>query len=319
MSLIFTIILGLIIGSFLSVCIYRIPYGRQKGPPDWGLEEAGQEGGEGAPENVALASEENSTPQTASQAHPQESAPQQPEERELSLTYPARSFCPSCQKQLCWYHNIPLLSWLFLRGKCAFCATSIPFRYPLVEFLSASTAALSLLAFGLTWTALFVFLFCAMLIVISFIDIDYYIIPDVISIPGTILGVLFAIVNEYTEILGWPFAPGIVDSLLGVAFGGGVLFLIAEVYYRVRKREGLGLGDVKLLALTGAFFGLPGALYTMFIGSLLGSVLGLLLILVSGKRMTYQLPFGPYLALGTIIYIFASPSAPAWVGFSALP
>jgi leader peptidase (prepilin peptidase)/N-methyltransferase len=157
-----------------------------------------------------------------------------------------------------------------------------------------------------------------MLIVISFIDIDYYIIPDVISIPGTILGVIVALVNQFTNLLAWPFAADLVDSLLGLAFGGGVLFLIAEVYYRVRKREGLGLGDVKLLALTGAFFGLPGALYTMFIGSLLGSVLGLLLILLSGKRMTYQLPFGPYLALGTIVYIFASPSGASWLGLSFL-
>lgn len=305
------LMLGLIIGSFLSVCIYRIPYGRPKGPPDWGLEEETSDPSAVGDEGKPFTADQPSSAEVGEAASPE------PQEK-LSLCSPTRSFCPHCKNQLAWFHNIPLFSWIALRGRCAFCKTSIPFRYPLVELLSGSAAVLSVAAFGPTLTALGVFLFCAMLIVISFIDIDYYIIPDAISIPGTILGVVVALVNQFTNLLAWPFAADLVDSLLGLAFGGGVLFLIAEVYYRVRKREGLGLGDVKLLALTGAFFGLPGALYTMFIGSLLGSVLGLLLILLSGKRMTYQLPFGPYLALGTVVYIFASPSGAPWLGLSFL-
>jgi leader peptidase (prepilin peptidase)/N-methyltransferase len=297
-----TAIFGLIIGSFLTVCVFRLPFGRPKGPPDWEAEQE-EEAAQAAAGDVEPAAPDESVAQEASADVP----------KELSLTYPPRSFCPECKAQLRWFHNIPLLSWIALGGKCAFCKTGIPFRYPLVELLSALFAVLSLLAFGPTATAAAVYIFCCMLIVISFIDIEYYIIPDVISIPGCVIGLLIALVNQYFPFLGWPFVPGIIDSGLGVLFGGGVLYAIAEGYYRIRKREGLGLGDVKLLALTGAFFGLPGALYTMFIGSLLGSVIGILLILASGKRMTYQLPFGPYLALGTIVYIFAAPFGPPWV------
>jgi len=324
--LVATAVFGLIIGSFLTVCIFRLPFGRPMGPPDWEVEE------EASGETVAISSvAANSTAasldaagpevigEVVGAAHEEPSADSLSSDPKLSLTYPTRSFCPECKSQLNWFHNIPLFSWLALGGKCAFCKVRIPFRYPLVELLSALFAALSFVAFGPTLTAVCVYLFCCMLIVISFIDIDYYIIPDVISLPGCVLGLIFGVVNQFTGVLGWPFASGMVDSLLGLVFGGGVLWAIAEGYYRIRKREGLGLGDVKLLALTGAFFGLPGALYTMFIGSLLGSVIGILLILASGKRMTYQLPFGPYLALGTLVYIFAAPLGPPWMGLSLFP
>jgi leader peptidase (prepilin peptidase)/N-methyltransferase len=306
-------VFGLIIGSFLTVCIYRLPFGRPKGPPDWEAEEE-----EASATNLEASSTQEASKEEGSQEgdlHKDEAN----STKELSLTYPPRSFCPECKAQLNWFHNIPLFSWLALGGKCAFCKVRIPFRYPLVELLSALFAVLSLLAFGPTVTAAGVYVFCCMLIVISFIDIDYYIIPDVISLPGIGIGLALSLVNQFYPFLGWPFVSGIIESGLGVLFGGGVLYAIAEGYYRIRKREGLGLGDVKLLALTGAFFGLPGALYTMFIGSLLGSVIGILLIIASGKRMTYQLPFGPYLALGTIVYIFAAPLGPPWVFIPGFP
>jgi leader peptidase (prepilin peptidase)/N-methyltransferase len=267
--------LGAIIGSFLSVCIYRIPYGRPKGPPNFEEEESEEE------------------PPQPTQTTPK-----------IGIANPPRSFCPSCQTQLLWCHNIPILSWLLLRGKCYFCKVSISPRYPLVEFLSLICALLSVQMYGFSMTALVIYLFCAALIVISFIDIDYYIIPDVISLPGTVIGMLLATANHFLHIFEWPLAKDFWTSLIGVAVGGGGLLLISELYYRIRKRVGLGLGDVKLLAMVGAFFGFEGAFATIFYGSLLGSVIGVFLIIFFKRGASQHLPFGPYLALGTLIYIF---------------
>jgi leader peptidase (prepilin peptidase)/N-methyltransferase len=265
-------IFGAIIGSFLSVCIYRIPIGRAH---ELGLDE---EAGEGE----AI----------------------QPPLENLSLSNPPRSFCPSCKHQLNWYHNIPILSWLMLRGKCGFCKAKISARYPLVEFITACMSVLSFQSFGMTPTGGVIFVFCAALIVISFIDYDYYIIPNIISLPGTVIAILLVAINQWTGVFHAPIAPGLKDCFYGILAGAGFLLFISEVYLRLRKKEGLGMGDVKLLAMTGALFGMEGSLYTIFIGSLLGSVLGILLILVSGRKMSQQLPFGPYLAMGTLVYIF---------------
>lgn len=270
-------LLAAIIGSFLSVCIYRIPYGREKGPPNF---------------------------DDTDEEPKQEEIGQENQKSEISISKPARSFCPHCNQQLLWWHNIPILSWIFLGGKCHFCKSKISFRYPLVELLSVFFAIASVVSFGLTATALVIYTFCAALIVISFIDIDYYIIPDVISLPGTVIGILLALANHFFHFFAWPLAPDFWTSLIGVAFGGGVLLLISELYYRVRKRIGLGLGDVKLLAMTGAFFGFEGAFATIFYGSLLGSIIGILMIVVFKRGASQHLPFGPYLALGTVIYIF---------------
>lgn len=281
-------IFGAIIGSFLSVCIFRIPYGRPKGPPTY-------EEMNGLPE----LEDENSA--TVAEDKEQES-------QSLSIGNPPRSFCPNCMNKLLWWHNIPILSWVFLKGRCYFCKQGISFRYPLVEVLSSVLAVASVYSFGLTLTALLVFAYCATLIVISFIDIEYYIIPDVISLPGALLGIVVGALNHYFHLFDWPVPETIWGNLIGLGFGGGVLLAISEFYLRVRKRVGLGLGDVKLLAMTGAFFGFQGAFSTMFFGSLIGSVIGLSLILFCRKGMTHHLPFGPYLALGTIIYIFNGPS-----------
>lgn len=279
-------VLGAIIGSFLSVCIYRIPYGRPTGPPTF--EEMNGLDPESEQEQTEVSSDEV--------------------EEHLSIGKPARSFCPKCRSKLLWWHNIPILSWLMLKGRCYFCKEKISFRYPLVEILSSVLAVASVYNFGLTPTALLIFAYCATLIVISFIDIEYYIIPDVITLPGVVLGILVGVVNHYFHIFAWPLPETVWGNLVGLGFGGGVLLLISEVYLRIRKRVGLGLGDVKLLAMTGAFFGFQGAFSTMFFGSLLGSVIGISLMLISRKGLTHHLPFGPYLALGTILYIFAGPS-----------
>lgn len=270
-------IFGAIIGSFLSVCIYRIPLGR----------------------NLELGPDEDI---------PQPEVKQDPGEK-ISLTYPPRSFCPKCKAQLSWYHNIPIVSWLFLRGKCAFCKAPISARYPAVELLTAIVSVMSFQSFGMNPTGVVIFIFCAALIVISFIDYDYYIIPNVISLPGVVIGFILAGVNQYFSIFHAPIVPGLKDACYGLLAGAGFLLFISEIYLRLRKKEGLGMGDVKLLAMTGALFGLEGSLYTIFIGSFLGSVLGVLLVLCSGRKMSQQLPFGPYLALGTFVYIFAGNEA----------
>lgn len=280
----FVILFGLIIGSFLSVCIYRIPLGRSTG-----LEEL----------------EEESSPLPSPEQ--ESSLKNSPHfDRPVTICFPPRSFCPHCGKTLRWFHNIPLFGYLIQRGKCAECKTSISPRYPLVEVLTSLLAWCSWTTFEPV-TALLVFVICAGLLVISFIDIDYYIIPNVITYPGFLLGLAFGGLQSYSPIADSPpFVAGIYDSFFGVLAGAGVLLAISLFYTYVRKKQGLGLGDVKLLAVTGAFLGVPGAFYTIFVGSLLGSVLGISLMIIGRGRWSSYLPFGPYLALATIIYIFLS-------------
>jgi len=289
--LIFCGVFGLIIGSFLTVCIYRIPLGRE----DLFIEESDPN----APEQVS------SEDDIAKDIEP---SPYRPG---LTLSNPPRSFCPSCDHQLSWKDNIPLFSWLMLGGKCAYCKAGISVRYPFVELLTALAAVLSYTIFGLTATSALIFLFTCSLIVISFIDYDFYIIPNVISLPGTVLGLVVGLINQYTHVFFQPVASGIMDSVIGVLVGGGFLLIVSEGYLWLRKREGLGMGDVKLLAMTGAFFGYSASLFTIFIGSILGSVLGILLILCAGRKMTHQLPFGPYLAFGTALYLYGGPNVVA--------
>lgn len=269
------ILFGLIIGSFLSVCIYRIPAARDdfEGETIFG---------------------------------------QLDKSKGFGLNTPRRSICPKCKQQLKWHHNIPVLSWMMLGGKCAFCSERIPVRYPVVELLSALSAVLSVSVYGLTPTGFLIYVFVAVLIVISFIDIDFYIIPNAISLPGTVIGFGFALLNQFTGWFQFPVVPDVKEAFWGVLAGAGFLWLVAEFYLRIRKIEGLGMGDVKLLAMTGAFFGLPGSFYTIFLGSILGSVGGVLMILVFGRKMSQHLPFGPYLSLGTAIYLFSGTAILDW-------
>lgn len=280
------IIFGCIIGSFLTVCIYRLPFAS--------LAEE-----EALPTNELEKEEAHSFPTT----------PPTPFEN-LGISHPKRSFCPSCHKQIEWWHNIPVISWLLLGGKCAKCKTPIPSRYPIIELLTAISALTCWKLFGLTnpATAILIFAFTCAMIVIAVIDYDYYIIPNSISIPGTIIGLGVAAVNQYTHVFSPPVVFGLMDAGLGILSGAGFLFIVAEFYLRVRKIEGLGMGDVKLLAMTGAFFGVECSLYTIFIGSVLGAVSGLALILVKGRKMSQPLPFGPFLILATLIYIYVGPN-----------
>ncbi len=284
------IIFGLLIGSFLSVCIYRIPLGRSTGLEELEAEQADAEGEEQQDDTQ----DEEDIAQAINSEH---------FEDKVTISYPPRSFCPHCGNQLRWWHNIPVFSWIFLLGKCAFCRAPISARYPLVELLSAYFCYLSVTTFPLP-TAIVIYLFCAGLIVLSFIDIDYYLLPNVITYPGFLLGIILALINHFFHIFSLPLVPTIWDSLLGVLIGAGVLELIARIYMWLRNKQGLGMGDIKLLGVTGAFFGMEGAIYTMFIGSLLGSFVGIFLILIGQGKLSKYLPFGPYLAVATLLYIF---------------
>jgi leader peptidase (prepilin peptidase)/N-methyltransferase len=263
-------IFGAIIGSFLSVCIYRIPYSP----------------------SVGLTAEELGLPEGS-------------EKPVLSIDNPRRSFCPHCKAPLKWWHNIPLAGWILLRGRCAACSAAIAIRYPLVEALTGFFAVLAYQSFGTTWTALLIFALTCALIVISFIDYDFYIIPNVISLPGAALGVAVAGANQFFNIFTAPIVPNLLSSAIGVAVGAGFLLLISELYFRLRKQEGLGLGDVKLLALVGAFLGPEGALFTIFFGSLLGTIGGIAVMLLMRRGMSHPLPFGPYLALAALVFVYA--------------
>jgi len=203
--------------------------------------------------------------------------------------------CPHCDKQILWYDNIPVLSYLMLKGRCRHCRTPISFRYVCVEILGGLAALCVFLRFGLSTAAVAHYAFLASLIVITIIDIDHRIIPDIISLPG--IPVFF---------IASLFLPGITykDSALGILAGGGSLFLVAWVYHLITKKEGMGGGDIKLLAMIGALVGWKGVLFTIFVASTVGTVAGILIMLVTKKNMKLALPFGPFLAIGATTYIF---------------
>ncbi|MEE4608156.1 MAG: prepilin peptidase, partial [Desulfobacteraceae bacterium] len=236
-------VFGLVIGSFLNVCIYRLP---------------------------------------ASQ----------------SIVHP-RSACPGCAHPIRAYDNIPVVSFLILRGRCRDCGMRIPWRYPLVELLSGAFAALAVAKFGAGGQAALMYLLIAALLVITFIDIDHRIIPDVISLPGIPVGLAASFgLTDVTPL----------QSVIGILAGGGSLFLVAWGYQLITGREGMGGGDIKLLAMIGAFFGWPGVLFTIFTASLTGTLAGMAVILRQRADMKLAVPFGPFLAIGAIGYVFIGPA-----------
>jgi leader peptidase (prepilin peptidase)/N-methyltransferase len=231
-------IFGAVIGSFLNVCIYRIPAG-------------------------------------------------------VSIVKPA-SRCPACESPIRWYQNIPILSYLVLRGRCARCQHSISWRYPLVEALTGLLFLLVFRSFGMMWATPVYWVLVAALVAISFIDLDHQIIPDVISLPGVPAGFLLTFLVPW---LSWK------DSLLGILIGGGSLACVAWIYYLVTRNEGMGMGDVKLLAMLGAFMGWKAILPIIFIGSVIGSLVGVPLMLIQRANGKLAIPFGPFLSLGAIVFL----------------
>jgi leader peptidase (prepilin peptidase) / N-methyltransferase len=228
---------------------------------------------------------------------------------EESIVFPG-SRCPECKQPVAWYDNIPLLSWLVLRGRCRSCQEPISFRYFVVELVTALAAVALYLRFGLGVEWLVLFTFVAALIVITFIDLDHRIIPDVISLPGIVVGFLLSL-------RGAP-GPGPLASAIGILAGGGLLLAVAWGYHALTGREGMGGGDIKLLGMVGAFLGWRSVPFTMLFSSLTGSVVGVTLMWWTGSDTKYAIPFGPFLALGAIAYIFWGDQVIGWyLGFGA--
>jgi len=231
-----SIILGTLVGSFLNVCILRLP-------------------------------------------------------KEESIVWPG-SHCPQCKNPIKFYDNIPLISYLLLKGRCRDCHRPISFQYPLIEGITGLASLILFMKFGPSLSYLLYFIFVAALIVITVIDLYHQIIPDVISLPGIGVGLLASLIIPQITLF---------NSLIGILLGGGSLFLVATVYHWLFKREGMGGGDVKLLAMIGGFLGWKAVILTILLGSLIGSMIGIMVMVLKEKDFKYAIPFGPFLSVGAVI------------------
>ncbi len=242
---IFTFVMGTIFGSFLNVCIARIP-------------------------------------------------------EEESVVQP-RSHCPQCKTFIAWYDNIPLFSFMLLGGQCRKCKGPISGFYPLIEALTGFLALLCVWKFQFSLQAALWFLsFICPLVVISFIDLKHFLIPDIITLPFTILGMLVHMAFFHSQ----PFLQRGLDSLFGIFLGAGSLWIVAKLYEFFKKQEGLGLGDVKLMAMLGAFLGARSILFIFLFSSFLASILSIFLMIFAKYRLKSALPYGPFLALGGLLHLF---------------
>ena len=219
-----------------------------------------------------------------------------------SIVHPASS-CPHCGVKIRFFDNIPVFSYLLLMGRCRQCQASISMRYPLVEILMAFLSLALFIRFGFQLQYLQFMVFAGTLVILSFIDFDHKILPDVLTLPGIAVGWLVS------------FLPGGIswaDSLIGLAAGGGSLYLVATVYERITGREGLGGGDIKLLAMIGAWMGWQSLPLIVLMSSLSGAVIGSVFILSGGKGARTQIPFGPFLSLGALSYLFFGRQISLW-------
>jgi leader peptidase (prepilin peptidase) / N-methyltransferase len=207
-----------------------------------------------------------------------------------SIVWPA-SACPGCHRELSWFENVPVVSYAVLRGRCRTCHVPISIRYPLIEALTAVMFAAAWWYYGPGPLLASRLIFGCALIVLFAIDLEHHLLPNVITLPGIVIGFMFSFVNP----------PGWRDSLIGIVVGGGVLYLIAEGYYRIRHEEGLGMGDVKMLAMIGAFLGWQLTLLTLMLGSFAGTIIGVLLLSTGRGTMKYALPFGTFLSIGAAL------------------
>jgi leader peptidase (prepilin peptidase) / N-methyltransferase len=267
----YSVLLGLALGSFMNVCIYRIPLGK-------------------------------------------------------SIISPP-SNCPNCSERIRFYDNIPLLSYLILLGRCRYCRNPISWRYPLVEVLTGLLSLALFTRYGLSYQYFLFLLFLATLVTISFIDLDHQIIPNILSRPGIVIGwavsAISFIAMHKVIIPDFFSGPGVIrqntghfvlgdiswfDSLIGIIAGYGSLFLIEVVFKYLTGKEGMGRGDAKLLAMIGAWMGWRPLLPVVMIASLTGAVIGLL----AGKGFGVRIPFGPFLSIGAIIYLFFGPQLVSW-------
>ncbi len=222
--------------------------------------------------------------------------------KNTSIVFPA-SHCPSCGCSIRFYDNIPLLSYILLAGRCRSCKAPISLRYFIVELLMGVLSAVLFVHFGFSLVFVLCFVFTAALVVITFIDLQHQIIPDRISLPGIPLCFLCSFALPWNS---W------LDSLLGMLIGGGVLYVFALGYYLLTKKEGMGGGDIKMLAMIGAFLGWKGALASLMLAAVAGSLVGIVLIALKGKNFKYAVPFGPFLALGALCALLYGESLIGW-------
>ena len=219
-----------------------------------------------------------------------------------SIVHPPSS-CPQCGGRIRYYDNIPVISYLFLLGRCRQCKASVSWRYPLVEILMTLLSLALFIRFGYHPQYFLFLLFAGTLLTLSFIDLDHKILPDVLTLPGIAVGWAVS------------FLPGGIswlDSLIGLVSGGGALYLVATLYARITGREGLGGGDMKLLAMIGAWLGWISLPLIVLMSSLSGAVIGSVFILVGGKSVRTQIPFGPFLSLGALSYLFFGREISIW-------
>ncbi len=213
------------------------------------------------------------------------------------------SRCPACGKDILWYDNIPLISYILLRGKCRFCKKHISARYFLIELITGILFLLIYLKFGLNINLFIYTLFAFSMLLMGFIDIDTYLISDVIVLPGIVLGLAFSIAFPWMH-YEFSRAESVLYSLTGVILGGGLLLLVGVIGKLLFRKEAMGGGDVKLLAMIGAFLGWKSVFMTIFFASLLGTIISLTLIALKKKTIQDYVPFGPYLGLGAVISMF---------------
>ncbi len=217
-------------------------------------------------------------------------------ESSQSIVFPA-SHCPQCSSPLRWFENIPILSYIILLGRCGHCKQRISIQYPLVELLMSLITAALVFRFQLSLATAGYFVFSAALLVIIFIDIRLQIIPDVISLPGIVLGFLFCLVSDTVT---WK------SSLIGLLAGGGVLYAVALFYATLRKIDGMGGGDIKLLAMIGAWLGWQALPFVILMSSTTGSIIGLIAMRRQKKGGQTRIPFGPFLSLAALVYVYYS-------------
>lgn len=216
--------------------------------------------------------------------------------RDESIVKP-RSFCPGCGKTIPWYENIPLFSYLFLRGKCSTCGATISFRYFFVEFVTGLTFGFSVFHFGLSLKTAEFLILASLMIILFFTDLDERILPDKITLWFIPVGLVFAFFSMERNL---------AESILVAILGAGGLALIAWIYFKVKKIEGMGMGDIKMLALMGAFLGIK-AFLALLIAALLGTIVGIFIIYVLKKGKRYEIPFGCFLSIGTLVaYVYGN-------------
>ena len=210
-----------------------------------------------------------------------------------------RSFCPNCKNKIKWFDNIPFFSYLFLKGKCRQCSKPISFQYFIVELLSAISFVVIFHIYGASITTLLLLILSIFFIIIFFIDLKHFIIPNVLTFPLMIIGFL----KSFDPNLNQTIFPNYINSLIGGLFGYSIIWSIIFFYKKVRKKEGMGLGDAKLMAVIGFWFGWISIPFTIFISSVVALILVIPSLINQSRKMSSEIPFGPYIIIGCILYV----------------